>query len=85
METFILKTRRYFSDVMEDEANARLNLLRTEGRSAGHDEGVTTRSEKEEEDTGLVGFLGFEWGDDGAWLFKQQYILNIQRSVRLSE
>ena len=39
---------------MEDEANARLNLLRTEGRSAGHDEGVTTRSEEEEEDLDLA-------------------------------
>ena len=35
---------------MKDEANARLNLLRTEGRSAGHDEGVTTKSEEEEEE-----------------------------------
>ena len=34
---------------MEDEANARLNLLRTDGRSVGHDEGVTTRSEEEED------------------------------------
>ena len=39
---------------MEDEANARLNLLRTEGRSAGHDEGVTTRSKEEEEELDLA-------------------------------